>query len=355
MNKYMIANITWNSTGWVDVSHEKSNFGWVKKHPRSAPGESWNFSFSSTSKVKKGFFEVRDEVQPKKFQDGGIVFFFSRNIPKNKNYLVGIYANARYVGKKWSSNYLYNLVAPNHSCLKFYNYIHYNRKRHLPPKRIRIPRLGYTYITETNARNILTDALKENSIINGIEENSQPKSDYFKLSRIAKKYFRDIAIPKFRLESDSKISLTDFAQKEFPDFSSDDRITITKNNAKLKRSYIRHQDLLNRAIENFKESGWREMKIASNADLFAAKGRTIAILEVKSINSKNLVHQIRIGISQLFNYAFELHKKGYQKQRLILLLERQPDRKWLEFCDYCNVELWYKENKIIIPGLRNSI
>jgi hypothetical protein len=97
----MITNITWNNTGWEDVSHDKSN----KRH---IPGESWNFYFPKHLKTKKGYFQVRDNRQPKRFVDGGIVFFFSRNNYEHINYLVGLYANAKYIGKTQNGN----LAAP---------------------------------------------------------------------------------------------------------------------------------------------------------------------------------------------------------------------------------------------------
>jgi hypothetical protein len=220
----------------------------------------------------------------------------------------------------------------------------------LPPKRVRIPQVNYTYISERNAQNIFADALASNAIVTGVEENTQPRSDFNNLSRIARSYFKDIPIPNFRIQYKSSLSLSEFIKKEFPHFVSDDRLTIVKNNAKLKQSYTRHEDLLNSLMELLQEKGWRKPRISSKADVLATKGRTMAIFEAKSVTPLNLPHQIRIGITQLYEYSFDLHIKGYHKQNLILLLEKKPESKWFYFCEYCNVELWFRENKRIVTG-----
>jgi hypothetical protein len=345
----MIVNLTWNSKAWEDVSHDKSNFGWVKSHPRSAPSESWNFYLPRNSKSKRGWFQVQDDRQPAKFEDGGIIFFFSRNNSENKNYLVGMYAKANFGKTKHG-----NIVAPTDCCLRFYNYVRFDRKLHLPPKRKRIPQVGFTYITEKNAKSIIKDALQAGSTVNGVEENSDPRADFSKLTRIAKLYFRGIRIPKFQVQEINSITFEAFVKKEIPNFTSDDRITISKDNAKLKRSYTRHQDLLNRAIETLQEKGWHSCRIPSDADLLASKGRTMIILEAKSITPANQRSQIRNAVSQLYQYSYELSSKSRWKHRLVLVLERCPEDYWFEFCSYCNIELWYKENKVIIRGRRNN-
>lgn len=151
-----------------------------------------------------------------------------------------------------------------------------------------------------------------------------------------------------KFQSESSLSLTDFVKKEFPQFESDNRITITKNNAKLKRSFSRHEDLLHQVIDLLQEKRWRRVPISSNADILASNGKTIAVIEAKSITPENVAHQIRVGISQLYEYSFDLHSKGYHKQKLILLLEKRPEAKWINFCEYCGIELWFKENKRIV-------
>jgi len=187
-----------------------------------------------------------------------------------------------------------------------------------------------------------------------IEENSDPRADFSKLTRIAKLYFRGIRIPKFQVQEINSITFEAFVKKEIPNFTSDDRITISKDNAKLKISYTRHQDLLNRAIETLQEKGWHSCRIPSDADLLASKGRTMIILEAKSITPANQRSQIRNAVSQLYQYSYELSSKSRWKHRLVLVLERCPEDYWFEFCSYCNIELWYKENKVIIRGRRNN-
>ncbi|MHB8579042.1 MAG: hypothetical protein ACYDA4_04170 [Ignavibacteriaceae bacterium] len=294
--------------------------------------------------IQKGRFQVRDEFQPTKFETGGIIFFFSRNLYENKNYIVGMYAKAEYTGNTGFSN----IEAPTKYCLKLYKYLEFNKERYLPNGRIRIPQVNFTYITEKNAKNILKDALSINSTVSGIEDDSNPRSDFLKLAHISKLYIKDITIPKLQIKNDDLITFGDFIKKEFPNFSSDDRIIITKNNDKLKRSYIRHQDLINRAIDLLKEKKWRRFKISSNADILATKGQRILILEAKSITAENTKSQIRNAVSQLYQYSYELNIKGYKKHKLVLLLEKCPEDYWFSFCKYCNIELWYKENKVII-------
>jgi len=171
---------------------------------------------------------------------------------------------------------------------------------------------------------------------------------------VAKLYFRDIHIPEFRVQESNSLTFGDFVKKEIPTFASDDSITIIKDNAKLKRSYARHQDLLNRAIEELQEKGWRSCRIPSDADLLACKGRTLIILEAKSVTVTNERNQIRNAVSQLYQYSFELNSRGRWKHRLVLVLERCPEGYWFDFCSYCDIELWYKENKMILRGRRND-
>ena len=86
---FLIANITWNSYKWEIPSKDPSNFQWVKDHPKSYPGESWNFNLNFEKPIKFGFFQFRKDLKPAKFKNGGVIFFFSKNTHTGENFIVG--------------------------------------------------------------------------------------------------------------------------------------------------------------------------------------------------------------------------------------------------------------------------
>lgn len=343
--KFMIVNITWNSMGWVKPTHEPSNFAWVKENPNKDPGESWNFSFGE-SKTKHGFFQFK--AKPRYFADSGIIFFFSKYVRNNKNYIVGLYAKACVHATK-SKHYI---SAPTKYCIKLPNYLPFNRERYLPIGRKRIPQCNYTYIDLLHAKRILQDAIRFNRMPRDFEESESPQKSFRKLVTISKLYFPDIEVPRFKTRRVNKEEYLEFIKKEIPNFKSADWITIKKNNAKLKDSFSRHECLVNKFIDEYlNEKKYRKVSF-KNADIVAKKGSKILIIEVKSCTDRNITAQVKNAISQLYYYQFvyekSMHSRGNQL-KLVLVMEKMPPIDLCNFVtEFCGIELWYKENKVLV-------
>lgn len=162
--KHLIANITWNSSLWkgpiTDEDRKHAGHGYVKGG--GDPHESYNFDLTKNivdingNKFKKGFFQCKN--QPISFSNKeGIIFFYSRNYTDNKGYIVGFYAKAEVVTEIGDG---FNIQCPINLCVSFENptILVLNKERHLGDKE-RIGQVGFNYIDNTQAQNILNDLL----------------------------------------------------------------------------------------------------------------------------------------------------------------------------------------------------
>lgn len=92
-NSLLIANITWNPTGWRNTYvNPKAGHSYAREYPGH---ESLNFRFDKkridSSKYVYGY--VQWLSKPKKFNEGGIILFFSKNTETRQGLIVGIYSN----------------------------------------------------------------------------------------------------------------------------------------------------------------------------------------------------------------------------------------------------------------------
>jgi len=106
----MIVNIAWNHGGWARLEpNPKVGFGYAKNHGKGAfsPHESLNFFFSKkgidTKDTVYGYFQTRGI--PRRFEKGGLIFFWSRSTDNGKGYFVGVYGNAAVLNEVKSWNY----------------------------------------------------------------------------------------------------------------------------------------------------------------------------------------------------------------------------------------------------------
>ena len=163
--KHLIANITWNSSLWkgpiTDEERKHAGHGYVKGG--GDPHESYNFDLTKNivvingNKFKKGFFQC-SRNQPKSFSNKeGIIFFYSRNYKDNKGYIVGFYAKAEVFMEIGDG---FNIQCPINFCVGFENptILALDKERHLGDKE-RIGQVGFNYIDNAQAQNILNDLL----------------------------------------------------------------------------------------------------------------------------------------------------------------------------------------------------
>jgi len=182
---FILVNITWNSTGWKRPSSDRSAFKWVAKDSANIPGESWNFSDIS-GRMRRGFFENLGR-RVNSFDDGGIVFFLSRDLSRGQSFIVGLYASARvFKSRRKPNGHPYNIEAPKEKCVLFPLYLEFNPKRHIPADKT-FSRY-FLYLSPKEARNILTDIL--GSV--GLRSERESKA----LRSIAKQYFPRIEFSK---------------------------------------------------------------------------------------------------------------------------------------------------------------
>lgn len=105
-------------------------------------------------KFKKGFFQCT--YQPKDFSNKeGIVFFYSKNHKDGKGYIVGFYAKAVTIADPGDG---FNVQCPINFCVGLENptILAINKERHLGDKE-KIGQIGFNYIEDIYARNILDD------------------------------------------------------------------------------------------------------------------------------------------------------------------------------------------------------
>ena len=349
--KFMVANITWNSSGWKQpTSSDRSNFKWVKEHPESKPTESWNFEIGPSSSSVYGGFQTNDSTQPTHFENGGIVFFFSKNLRTNTNYIVGYYGKAKYLGNKLRRGRYSNLLGTSAFSTRLLEYVPFT-KDFLPAGKQRIGRCNFMYLSEKEARRILAKILQLNSHLVGKDNDDEdPLGVYQKIARTAKRYFPNIKIPKMEMPKVESDVLGEFLKKEIPQFQADDRINMIKNNKKLRESYERHQKLLNLAIPYLEIHNYKKLrKIFSKCDIEAVRGRTMYLVEAKSCDSANIKSQVLTAVSQLFHYEYEVVSKTKNfATKMVLLIECLPPNDLLAFLvNHCGIQLWYKENKSI--------
>lgn len=100
MSKVIIANITWNSKGWVEPSQDPSQFRNIKEG-KDIPHESWNFAFDADYNDNEegriyGFFQAR--FLPKLSEDTNLIIFYSNNK------FVGFYGKAGIINDDEKNN-----------------------------------------------------------------------------------------------------------------------------------------------------------------------------------------------------------------------------------------------------------
>jgi len=127
-------------------------------------------------------------------------------------------------------------------------------------------------------------------------------------------------------------------------------IVYTKNVKSLERANNAHNTLVNIMIRVLREHGFEKdsIKRTNYIDLFAVKGASLLLCEMKSIGPLNEVSQIRKEVSQLLEYEyFDLFQERQRHDVLkFLILERKPSmREYIDFLRYCGISvLWSNDD-----------
>ncbi len=334
-NTFILANLTWNSKGWEAHSPDRSGFKWVASNPKHIPGESWNFR-QSPGKWQYGFFENLGR-DVRHFDDGGVVFFVSRNISESRQFIVGLFANAQVFPARQIRDRFYSVKAPKRFCLRLPEYLEFNDKRHVPAGK-QFSRY-FLYLSGREARNIFSDML---GLLRNLGLERSPSGTT--LLEIARRYFPDITPARLRgvgaAHKSKSGDLQDYLKKEYDAHTNQEIIRLIKNNAKLRESFINHERVKQKVAAYLSAKGY-DLLHDKHLDLCARKSRKSIIVEVKSCRPTNIDAQVRLGVAQLWYYSY-LYKKKLHAAQKCLALQVEPSDHLLEYVvDHCGFDLAY--------------
>lgn len=197
-SRYIIVNITWNSDNWRSIDiNEKAGSRYAQKNPGH---ESFNFEFN-----KKGlddenyvFGYAQRRGHPRRFEEPGIIFFFTKDLNDNKNKIVGVYGNAEVLNPVLETKlqiFENNTLSSNIKAVKEKSMLfpiqldasQYSKKR-------LVPQSGLRYITQDLASTIITDEV-DTARENNIEKNELDKL-YSIFELITGKKYVDIIVER---------------------------------------------------------------------------------------------------------------------------------------------------------------
>lgn len=154
----ILANITWNSKDWEDVSDDKSSHRWVVAG--GTPHESWNFDLDNPrNPVDKIYGYVQFTHAPKIKNKKTLIIFYS------DSKIVGFYGNATIYEKPIpiNSNESYNIEADYDLSLVLRNKIENVKAKGYFGDRERVGMVGFIYLKEIELINkILEEAISLN-------------------------------------------------------------------------------------------------------------------------------------------------------------------------------------------------
>lgn len=167
--KHVVASITWNAAGWTrpstDEERAASNFKNVREG--HVGNESWNFAPDAKLHEghKYGFFPKAHKMGSNFTPGSSLIFFWSKNHEDGENYIVGLWAMAESLdGFKrlddQKHHEVFNLRVRAHPpglLQPFAHHLPANTERHLDKSRI--GQIGFSYISEDTAKNIVFDAM----------------------------------------------------------------------------------------------------------------------------------------------------------------------------------------------------
>lgn len=180
-NKFLIANISLNPTGWRNTYiNPKAGHAYARKFPGH---ESLNFNFNKsgidTDKEVYGFFQWKNK--PVNFENGGVIIFYSNNTDARKGQIVGIYSNVTILSNNVKANWKgfennlldSNIKAQKSLSLLFPIPLEANLYKGPSTRRL-TGQVGYSYFDISLAERIVKDELLE-LLNSGLQEKEFKK------------------------------------------------------------------------------------------------------------------------------------------------------------------------------------
>lgn len=185
IDKFLIANITWNPTGWRNTYiNPKAGHKYAKEHPGH---ESLNFKFDKkgidTATEIYGF--IQWTAKPKSFKNGGTIIFYTTNTYEHKGQIVGVYSNVDILETRKKLNWKgfqddtldLNIKADKDLSLLFPIPLDANNYKDNENSKL-TGQVGYSYHEISLAERIISDELIE------LSKSGAQKNEFEKLKRI---------------------------------------------------------------------------------------------------------------------------------------------------------------------------
>ncbi len=155
---FILANITWNSKDWKEVSEDTSGHSWVSKE--NIPHESWNFDFDNYRNEDGKIFGFAQFTNPPKVEgSNNLIIFYS------KGQIVGFYGKAQVLKElvNINDNESYNLIGDQEYSIVLETKIEDAKEKGYLEGHERVGRIGFNYIQNSSTvLNILQEALRLN-------------------------------------------------------------------------------------------------------------------------------------------------------------------------------------------------
>ncbi|MEY3498854.1 MAG: 5-methylcytosine-specific restriction enzyme [Bacteroidota bacterium] len=178
--KFLIANITWNSKDWKEVSEDASGHAWVGG--ANIPHESWNFDLDNVRNPADKVYGFAKFTHPPKVEgSNNLIVFYSQNK------IVGFYGKAEIL-KDWvaiNEQESYNLIGEKDLAVVLENKIENLKEKGFLEDKERVGQVGFSYLEKTETvLKIIDEAIglnptqsKElNKIKDWVINNTQSKS-----------------------------------------------------------------------------------------------------------------------------------------------------------------------------------
>ena len=153
--KFLIANITWNSKDWKEVSEDASGHAWVGG--ANVPHESWNFDLDNVRNRDDKVYGFAKFTHPPKVEgNNNLIVFYSQNK------IVGFYGKAEILKETVTVNEqeTYNLVGEKELAVVLENKIEDLKEKGFLEDKERVGQVGYSYLEKVETvLNIIDEAI----------------------------------------------------------------------------------------------------------------------------------------------------------------------------------------------------
>lgn len=139
--KFLIANITWNSKDWKEVSEDASGHAWVGG--ANIPHESWNFDLDNVRNPDNKVYGFAKFTHPPKLEgNNNLIVFYSQNK------IVGFYGKAEILKETVTFNEqeTYNLIGEKELVVVLENKIEDLKQKGFLEDKERVGQVGYNYL-----------------------------------------------------------------------------------------------------------------------------------------------------------------------------------------------------------------